>query len=65
MQVEESSHGISPRALEASIMAVEAVDRCVGQLISVIEKLEGIAIITADHGNVDEKSISPGCERQL
>ena len=40
--------------LKASIVAVETVDRCVGELIKVIEKLEGIAIITADHGNVDE-----------
>ncbi len=40
--------------LEASIVAVETVDRCVGELVSTIKKLKGIAIITADHGNVDE-----------
>lgn len=40
--------------IEAAIRAVETVDRCVGELISVIEELNGIAIITADHGNVDE-----------
>jgi len=40
--------------MEAAIIAVETVDKCVGELISVIEELNGIAIITADHGNVDE-----------
>ncbi len=40
--------------MEAAIRAVETVDRCVGELISVIEEMDGIAIITADHGNVDE-----------
>ncbi len=40
--------------MEAAIIAVETVDKCVGRLISVVEELEGIAIVTADHGNVDE-----------
>ncbi len=40
--------------MQAAIVAVETVDKCVGKLISVVEKLEGIAIVTADHGNVDE-----------
>lgn len=38
----------------ASRMAVEAVDICLGRLIKEIEKNNGIAIITADHGNCDE-----------
>ncbi len=41
-------------AVEAAITAVETVDACVGKLLAVIEKLEGIAVITADHGNADE-----------
>ncbi len=40
--------------VEAAIEAVETVDKCVGQLLDVIEELGGIALITADHGNADE-----------
>jgi 2,3-bisphosphoglycerate-independent phosphoglycerate mutase len=40
--------------MEATIVAVEAVDRCVGELLEVIKELEGIAVVTADHGNADE-----------
>ncbi len=39
--------------MAAAIEAVETVDRCVGELLEVVRKLEGIAIITADHGNAD------------
>ncbi len=41
-------------AAQAAIAAVETVDACVGKLLAVIEKLEGIAVVTADHGNADE-----------
>ncbi len=40
--------------LEASITAVETVDKCVSDLVSIIEEIDGIAVVTADHGNVDE-----------
>ncbi len=40
--------------MEAAITAVETVDRCVGELLAIIDELEGIAVVTADHGNVDE-----------
>jgi len=40
--------------MEAAIIAVEAVDRCVGELLEVVKELEGIAVVTADHGNADE-----------
>ena len=40
--------------LDAAIIAMETVDRCVAELLSVIEDLEGIAVVTADHGNCDE-----------
>ena len=39
---------------EAAIVAVEAVDQCVGRLLAVIRELGGIAVITADHGNADQ-----------
>jgi 2,3-bisphosphoglycerate-independent phosphoglycerate mutase len=40
--------------LEAAIIAMETVDRCVGELLEVVEELEGIAVVTSDHGNSDE-----------
>ena len=40
--------------MNAAIEAVETVDSCVKRLLDEIAKLEGIAIITADHGNSDE-----------
>lgn len=39
---------------EAIVTAVETVDECVGKLIEVVEKLDGIVLVTADHGNSDE-----------
>ncbi|NLP09684.1 2,3-bisphosphoglycerate-independent phosphoglycerate mutase [bacterium] len=40
--------------LQATITAVETVDRCVGRLLEEVQKLNGLAVITADHGNADE-----------
>ncbi len=40
--------------MEAAIVAVETVDECIGTLLKEIEKLKGIALITADHGNAEE-----------
>ncbi|PKN16916.1 MAG: 2,3-bisphosphoglycerate-independent phosphoglycerate mutase [Deltaproteobacteria bacterium HGW-Deltaproteobacteria-6] len=40
--------------MEAAIIAVETVDKCVGDLVVLIKEMEGIAVITADHGNADE-----------
>jgi 2,3-bisphosphoglycerate-independent phosphoglycerate mutase len=39
---------------DAAVIAVETTDECVGRLLRVIDELEGIAIVTADHGNADE-----------
>ncbi len=41
-------------SLRAATMAIEAVDLCLGRLLPAIDKLKGMAIITADHGNADE-----------
>ena len=38
----------------AAVVSVEAVDICLGRLLPVIDALNGVAIITADHGNADE-----------
>ncbi|MBW8889286.1 MAG: 2,3-bisphosphoglycerate-independent phosphoglycerate mutase [Fibrobacteres bacterium] len=40
--------------LRAATMAVEAVDLELGRLLPVIDAMDGMAIITADHGNADE-----------
>lgn len=40
--------------LEPTMKAVEAVDECLGKVVDAILAKEGIAIITADHGNADE-----------
>ena len=39
---------------EAARMGVEAVDLVLGRLLPVIKRLNGVALITADHGNADE-----------
>jgi 2,3-bisphosphoglycerate-independent phosphoglycerate mutase len=40
--------------LGSTVLAVEAVDLCVGRLMRATEELGGILIVTADHGNADE-----------
>lgn len=39
---------------DAAILAVEAVDLCLTRLLDAVQRTEGVAIITADHGNADE-----------
>jgi 2,3-bisphosphoglycerate-independent phosphoglycerate mutase len=38
----------------AAVKAVEALDSCIGQVVSSLRKVGGEAIITADHGNVEK-----------
>ncbi|MBO4351750.1 MAG: 2,3-bisphosphoglycerate-independent phosphoglycerate mutase [Proteobacteria bacterium] len=40
--------------LEATIIAVEAVNLALGRLLEKVKAMGGVAIITADHGNADE-----------
>ena len=40
--------------LHATVLAVEAVDLCIGRILGAIRKRKGIAVITADHGNADQ-----------
>jgi len=39
---------------KAAVKAVEAVDVCTGRLIDAVRSANGIILITADHGNVEE-----------
>ncbi len=40
--------------LSAAIKAVEAVDECVGRVITAVKEVGGIAMVTADHGNAEK-----------
>ena len=40
--------------LEAAIKAIETIDTCVGRVIKSIEKVNGVILITADHGNSEQ-----------
>lgn len=39
--------------LDASIQAIETVDRCIGKLLEAVTKVGGTTLITADHGNAE------------
>ena len=45
--------------LEAAVKAVEHVDVCVGKILEAVQRNNGMAIVTADHGNC-EQMIDPG-----
>jgi len=40
--------------IDAAIKAVEIVDKCLGEIVNFIIRTDGIALITADHGNCEE-----------
>jgi len=40
--------------LPASIKAVETVDKCLGEIVESVLSLNGVLLVTADHGNVEE-----------
>ena len=40
--------------LEAAIKAIETIDTCVGRVVESIEKVQGVVLITADHGNSEQ-----------
>jgi len=40
--------------LEAAIKAIETIDICVGRVIEALEEVQGVALITADHGNSEQ-----------
>lgn len=39
---------------EAAVAAVEALDECLGRIESALKKVDGEALITADHGNCEQ-----------
>jgi 2,3-bisphosphoglycerate-independent phosphoglycerate mutase len=40
---------------EATIKAVEAVDKCLGEIYDELQKIGGTLLVTADHGNAEAK----------
>ncbi len=40
--------------IDAAVDAVEAVDRCLGQVVEAVQETGGVLLVTADHGNADE-----------
>ncbi len=40
--------------LAAAVRAVEHVDECVGRVLEAVERQNGVAIVTADHGNCEQ-----------
>ena len=38
----------------AAVKAVECLDACVGRIVEALDKVGGEALITADHGNVEQ-----------
>lgn len=40
--------------IEAAVKALEAVDKCLGEILKAIEDVGGTALVTADHGNAEE-----------
>lgn len=40
--------------LEAAIKAIETIDKCVERVVTAVEKVNGVLIITADHGNSEQ-----------
>ena len=48
-----------PGVLSAAIKAIQTVDKCVGEVITAVGEVKGVALVTADHGNA-EKMIDPG-----
>ncbi|MBR5154774.1 MAG: 2,3-bisphosphoglycerate-independent phosphoglycerate mutase [Alphaproteobacteria bacterium] len=49
--------------MDAALKAVEAVDECLGQVMAAIKEVDGVLLVTADHGNaekmVDETTGAP------
>ncbi|HTN30642.1 MAG TPA: 2,3-bisphosphoglycerate-independent phosphoglycerate mutase [Pseudomonas sp.] len=39
---------------EAAVQAVECLDACMGRIVAALDKVGGEALITADHGNVEQ-----------
>jgi 2,3-bisphosphoglycerate-independent phosphoglycerate mutase len=41
-------------SIPATVKAVETVDACLGRVVAAVEERDGVALITADHGNAEQ-----------
>ena len=39
---------------EAAVAAIEKIDECVGRVVEAVRKVNGVLLITADHGNAEQ-----------
>lgn len=46
--------------IPAAVKAVETVDTCVGRVVEALDKVGGVALITADHGNAEKLADEEG-----
>lgn len=46
--------------IPAAVKAVETVDTCVGRVVEALDSVNGIALITADHGNAEKLADEEG-----
>ena len=46
--------------IPATVKAVETVDTCVGRVVEALDKVGGVALITADHGNAEKLADEEG-----
>ena len=44
----------------AAVEAVETVDECVGMVVAATERMNGVSVITSDHGNADQMKDTEG-----
>jgi 2,3-bisphosphoglycerate-independent phosphoglycerate mutase len=40
--------------LDAAIAAVETLDGCLGRILTALRSVDGVAVVTADHGNAEQ-----------
>jgi 2,3-bisphosphoglycerate-independent phosphoglycerate mutase len=40
-------------SIPATVAAVETVDRCLGRVLEAVREADGVALVTADHGNAE------------
>jgi 2,3-bisphosphoglycerate-independent phosphoglycerate mutase len=46
--------------IPAAVKAVETVDACLGRVVDKVTELDGVCLITADHGNAEEELMPDG-----
>lgn len=49
----------------ATVKAIETVDQCVAELIAEVERLHGVVLVLADHGNAEEMLMSNGAQETV